>query len=136
MNPGRELDKLIATKVMGLKLESLSCDPNVTMVRDDVGDTTRFVYLDIPKYSTDIVAAWGVVEKVKSMRPDPKEFGLEPGHHQDFLIEFTGSVWRVGWVPMNLEGNMTIQGFAETAPAAICEAALAALEALKEKGEA
>lgn len=46
MNPGRELDALIAEKVMGLSKVGYALEP----------------------YSTDIAAAWEVVEKMKLMK--------------------------------------------------------------------
>lgn len=48
MNPGRELDKLIAEKVMGVSAMTNQ-------------------HLDCPHYSTDIAAAWDVVEKLNSL---------------------------------------------------------------------
>jgi hypothetical protein len=52
MKPGRELDALIAEKVMGL----------FTNGEPDFG----YTYETIPPYSTDIAAAWEVVEKMVS----------------------------------------------------------------------
>jgi len=51
MSAGREMDALIAEKVMGHYLGN-----------------TRDIVKILPHYSTDIVAAWGVTEKFRCMR--------------------------------------------------------------------
>jgi hypothetical protein len=51
MKPGRELDRLVADKVFG--------------IRSEVSGDYILEPMYIPKYSTDIAAAWGVVEKLK-----------------------------------------------------------------------
>lgn len=58
MTAGPELDALVADKVMGLTVEK-------TVFGDFV---IKMAYVNhvIPHYSTDIVAAWEVVEKLKS----------------------------------------------------------------------
>ena len=64
MNPGRELDALIAEKVMGRENVRFGPANNVSvmMAYDD------YVYgpnsFPVPHYSTSIANAWAVVEKV------------------------------------------------------------------------
>lgn len=113
LKPGRELDALIADRVMGFR-ESL------------LGARTQFEYETIrrkiglcPEYSTDIAAAWAVVDRV---------WGVEW-----FRVEKTMSikdewVWGAG----NIEaicGELLIEEdvIGVSAPHAICLAALKAV---------
>lgn len=52
---GREMDALIAEKITGFK--------PVTMT---AGIPPHFIY---PQYSTDIAAAWQVIERLKKLKP-------------------------------------------------------------------
>ena len=100
MQPGRELDALVAEKVMGYK------------VRDEEHyevPPLRAIYW-IPKYSTDIAAAWMVVEKLK---------GLEP--------ELSWSDEDHCWFVHFQKSRPSICPFGITAPHAICLAALKAI---------
>jgi hypothetical protein len=100
MTPGPKLDALVAEKVMGLVIPS----------RPGWG----------PKpYSTDIAAAWEVVEKF--------------GHFHIQTVFGDGSVDSFGeMIRVRLTTEATLQGrtmesIAETAPHAICLAALKAV---------
>lgn len=68
MEAGRELDALIAEKVMGLHRRGeywLSSDDHEVYVADTVpADREDF----LPDYSTDIAAAWLVVEKLEALQ--------------------------------------------------------------------
>lgn len=106
---GRELDALVAEKVMGWK-------PCVTQ------DHPGWVYFDsgagggkiAPAFSTDIAAAWEVVEK------------LSPRYAIRILNDATpGPSWCCEMA--HGYGN-DIEVEAETAPLAICRAALEAIE--------
>lgn len=57
MSPGRELDNLVAEKVIGAKRRE-----------DGSWRYSDQNYSDIPKYSTSIEDAWQVVEKLRRMR--------------------------------------------------------------------
>lgn len=57
MKPGGEFDALVAEKVMGLTVEK--------NVFGDFVIKMAYVNQVIPHYSTDIAAAWEVVEKLK-----------------------------------------------------------------------
>ena len=120
MPAGRELDALVAEKVMGFCL----CPYDPKWMRADTGsgiwidgDTWRCTDHGKPaftpwrSYSTDIAAAWEVVEK---MRED-----YEP------RIE----LWDEGWEVTILTGTDrgSASGRALTAPLAICRAALKAV---------
>lgn len=63
MTPGRELDALVAEKVMGYKRLEPTLDWPERWLCDDrkLGG--------IPAYSTDIAAAWEVVEKLSAKHP-------------------------------------------------------------------
>lgn len=115
LEPGRELDALVAERVMGR-------NPNLEpLIRD------------APAYSTDIAAAWEVAEKVK--RKDIMEYG-------DFYLVWGN--YGADTTPKGPHGQMiypnalawfcridmptrTVSATADTAPHAIC---LAALEAV------
>ena len=102
MKAGRELDVLIAEKVLGLKRS---------------GDL--FARAEWPKhYSTDIAAAWEVVEKL--------------GRHSlrlyapcDEAPSWMASFCVYGYRPFQ---DQTWKGYADTAPHAISLAALKAVE--------
>jgi len=94
LKAGRELDTLIAEKVMGLDIGD-DCDHSIDSC------------LCFPPYSTDIAAAWQVVDKLIS---------AECG----FVVSGGGSL---PWLATFRNG----QAHAETAPLAICLAALKAV---------
>ncbi len=96
MKAGRELDALIAEKVMDDMLAGIRLDGSP-------------MFDDIPHYSTQIADAWLVVEKLK------EEF--------DFDISYSKQGWTM------YVYNDTYSGiYADTAPLAICLAALKAVE--------
>lgn len=65
MNPGKELDALIAEKVMGYETEIINGDP-VSKVPGICGtEGCAIHFTKTPHYSTDIAAAWEVVEKLQ-----------------------------------------------------------------------
>lgn len=113
MIAGRDLDILIAEKVFGHTLpkhdDGTAWDPDVAGVSE---------------YSTDIACAWEVVDKLQS-RPDSPRTG-------DFKLSTPGDIWIAEWSEWSdwFEGKGTIfyQAEAETAPHAICLAALKAVE--------
>ena len=114
MNAGRELDALIAEKVMGW-IYKPDVYGDVYMTTDDwhalVGASLNEWYP-----STRIQDAWQVVEKIK---------GMVEG---TFTLCWIGH-WAAGWDDygsMFMAGSKT--GYADTAPIAICLAALKAVE--------
>ncbi len=120
MNPGRELDALIAEKVFGKSEPDRGC---MCSLRESCYVCNPFLK-GIKPYSTDIAAAWEVVEKIK----------LNKSLHDGFTLTFdleekrwrAGSLWWRGYEQAEwLEPNSAM---AETAPHAICLAALKALE--------
>ena len=104
----RELDALVAEKVMGHKdLVQIAGEPHLT-----VGDGH---YLDAicPDYSTSIADAWMVVEKIGLWYAD------------NDLAE--GIMWTFK-IPSDEGGFFIYSAEAPTAPEAICQAALKAVE--------
>jgi hypothetical protein len=63
MNPGRELDALIAEKVMGFRYATPVKFVHDGAEQTGVAMTPSATYI-LPHYSTDIATAWSVVEKV------------------------------------------------------------------------
>lgn len=115
MVPGPELDRLVATEVKGITpyIDSEGSFHNLYYVE------SKKAYRLIPKYSTDIAAAWEVVERIN--------------HH---IIEISkrekirGYVTYRVWVfTRSLEypdecWDRLVQVEGKTAPEAICKAAL------------
>jgi hypothetical protein len=121
MQPGRELDALVAEKVMGwaeLWTDSKNymayppCEQKFT-----IGEAERH---PVWPYSTDIAAAWEVVEKIKHMN-------LYIATH----VPADGRITCI--VDDDINGELTCdevkeyQVVADTAPEAICKAALLAV---------
>lgn len=92
-----EIDKLVAEKVLGLEIRD----------RNIVRDGKRS---GIPLYSTDIEQAWKVIEYL--------EFDVKITKHEGISPRYQCHVFDPGNVKM---------AFAETAPMAICKAALCAV---------
>jgi hypothetical protein len=104
--PGRELDALVAEKVMGWS----DCRFKDGRVVDGLGrDQYNKTAQSIPHYSTDIAAAWLVVDGLMAQ-------GLS------FLLGKESVVWRARFYKG--DGGVTMPG--DTAPHAICLAALKA----------
>jgi ABA sandwich protein len=106
MPAGREMDALIAEKVMGHEVKR-----DVVMWRE--GNASLEPYSEgftvLAHYSTDIGAAWEVVEKIQTGELRLHEHKLLRTY---YLAEF------------HEPGGSTFMVRAETAPLAICRAAL------------
>lgn len=134
---GRELDALVAERVMGLKCrfergveaawqdhKPVAWSPNDYIVLSQSGSpepcfyipSRMHSYLIVPRYSTDIAAAWEVVEKMWSSK------------YEAFVRTFRGQ-WSASFAD---NGNIIGQVDAETAPLAICRAVLKAVDAQKQ----
>ena len=105
--PGRELDKLVAERVMGQRWQGGNPIPN---------HDGRWPWP--APYSTDIAAAWVVVEHPRKVRGATwgllcERAGDRPSGHFRFSISLLGP-----------GGPFAL--YAETAPLAICRAALLA----------
>lgn len=110
---GRELDALVAEKVMGWTHIPVGSHPNLRSEAwtNDNGASAVFT---LPFYSQDIAAAWEVVEQLKTLGWTCF-LDNDDGQHD---CEFA----RMGDQPFN-----AIQERGETAPLAICRAALNAV---------
>ena len=115
MKPGRELDALIAEKVMGL--DPPMAQPSGRRIKGFWSE-----WDGLPHYSTSIEAAWEVVEKIKDLR-----------EHETFHIEWTGCNWEAGYMQYeSYEPPSHDVVVGETPAHAIC---LAALKAVNSKTE-
>lgn len=132
MNAGRELDAMVAEKVMGETDyehgelgEDSSGDPYCSRCRMS-GSWGDQIFSDercIPAYSASIAAAWTIVEKLGNW------------HGFDFMVAKMEagnghpSYWEAGWYEPSHEGpERRVVVEAETAPLAICLAALEAVD--------
>lgn len=113
LKPGRELDALIAEKVMGIPKAEIE-DWNNCYKREKRG-CFHWAYEDhLKKYSTSIAAAWEAVEKMQS-----NDWGMILDNLKDFLGNFDCHFDR---------DRSHFSASSESAPHAICLAALKAVE--------
>lgn len=117
MQAGREMDALIAEKIFGLKVEW-----EIEYLGEQIPSSKQLAdkYDEngiLPLYSTDIAAAWEVVEGVR------EKFNLLMNVHPYSLVAANGG-YRVSVNDLHIELDYTT---ADTAPLAICRAALKAL---------
>ena len=137
MNAGRELDALVAEKVMDWEVDGAVVGIPQVKVHFPGFDTpshwpppmTDQGHRHCHRFSTDIAAAWEVVEKLISLGAAVSLFSHEvlPGYAGTVLGDV---LWSVEVVP---DGNKprpitTSSSEAVTAPHAICLAALATLK--------
>jgi hypothetical protein len=118
MKAGRELDALIAVHIMGYEKTYHDCGLMGTRLIEQAGKTYAIPEM-IPEYSTNIADAWLVVEKMIELgwQYEVQGWGKQHGHHSTFIT----------WVPHNGGMKQIIHHEeAETAPLAICLAALKA----------
>ena len=134
MEAGRELDALVAEKVMGWRLvkrgRRVATGSDYQKPGMEVGgfrgndDARRWISHVCPEYSTDIAAAWEVVEKM-----DHPDWRIEVGNSVD------GGFYAIMEPHRPIDdcetcGEQSTKDWqaAPTAPHAICLAALAALK--------
>ena len=113
MEPGRELDALIAEKVMGWRKTRGG-------YTNDLTKQWSVPEKQLPLYSTSIKAAWEVVEKLRGKGYYFDLDGDKDGGARGELIPWIAEFSNVN--------KKKYSGYAKTAPHAIC---LAALEAIK-----
>jgi hypothetical protein len=122
--PGRELDALIAEKIMGLHLFKyrhynisgyMNCEVWVTDKKQALEniETIGNVAIDLKSFSTSIEAAWQVVEKVG------KRFCL--------IAQESENLKAKAWFLKDIDLGYPVS-YGETAAHAICLAALRTLE--------
>lgn len=115
--PYRELDALVAEKVMGWKVErevwdTRSQDELTPKYDFGVREADRHVKMRVPNFSRSIDSAWLVVEKMANGLTLEHD-GLGTGNWSACVWSERACAWR--------------QAEAATAPRAICEAALLAV---------
>ena len=115
MKPGRELDALVAEKIFGAKLIRSAFHENNEVISCDFPDRRLGQGFDqLPKFSTDIAAAWEVMEKFESVNRVERRY--YPTH------------W---WCELGAD-IYSFEAIGDTAPHAICLAALKAVGGLDE----
>lgn len=110
IKPGRELDALVASKVMDLEIGKTNF---LIIGTRPKGSNLGYSTNGIKPYSTDIAAAWEVLEKVF-----PKEVCVFKSYDSWFVAKSSQSRFPDGTIDYIASGD--------TAPHAICLAALKA----------
>lgn len=111
MKPGRELDALVAEKVMGFTKDEIGI-----WKQHEIGDGHLFSTL-LPEYSTDIAAAWKVIEML-DQHIELIRTSVDPQHISEIkTMKYTVKI------PVTCS-DVVITVSDETAPLAICLAAL------------
>ena len=121
MDAGRELDALVAEKVMG-------CDPVKGMYYCTDPNHPNKCGEGIAHYSTDISAAWEVVEKLQN---DGIAFGMWWDAHEldkRFRVESYPGCGENTWAYRGHNKHKPFEIECDTAPHAICLAALKTVE--------
>lgn len=120
LKAGRELDALIAEKVMGLRseLSLASSQQKYEQIRNKIEHC--------PIYSTDIAAAWEVVEKMNLLSADFKLVAYDSGYV--WVAEFKTTREMPGTI---YRETIEHKGEAESSPHAICIAALKAIGGIR-----
>lgn len=125
MNAGRDMDALVAEKVMGWDLKTvwIGSEEHKRLIAPE----RHYMPDDYPWYSTDIAAAWMVVEKMQErFKCGVKVFAIIPEQ-----IERVGKKYVCSFHSGTLEyitPELHTSDKADTAPLAICRAALKAIE--------
>jgi hypothetical protein len=133
LDAGRELDALVAERVMGWTHvgphpwgKPHGVPPEGRVYNERFGEASRPVGLvEVPAYSTDIAAAWQVVEKIRNTDEAPDQTYWN-------FTDCSGCGWRAEVLQVLTENDMphlVAYGVGETLPEAICRAALAAVGA-------
>lgn len=143
---GRELDALVAERVMGWAVDrehkygTYRCG---TFTRDDntkVGfppsDTERKRYKSVPHYSTDISHAWQVVERLRTLgwlvrvqeMPDGFPYRDDMTGEPTFTALALCLLYPVAQREAGVRHVREHRAMADSTPLAICRAALAAME--------
>lgn len=120
IKPGRELDALVAEKIFGITLvdtftgERRPITAMEVMARENARNT-------IPHYSTDIAAAWEVVERLTT--------GNDRWFYDCLWRDPNSGKWRFGNFDADGSFSLLEREMVETAPHSICLAALKAVGA-------
>ena len=129
MEAGRCLDALVAERVMGWTEVVVSGMPREGLGVPPEGDALYQVVviwdvkLTIPSYSTDIAAAWGIVEKLAT-KHYITSVGWGPGRDEQCYASVQMILDRNLAADLVLNNPREMDGRGKTAPLAICRAAL------------
>jgi hypothetical protein len=142
MKAGHELDASIAEKVMGWRLLNKMTNPTTAVagLPPGISDDGKVEFQPIPHYSTDIAAAWEVVEilreewdiKIDSYHGWGKSYNPDEGPNK-VPWKKLGKNWACSIRPLkdpDHEEKVWNTEVEDTAPHAICLAALKAKGAL------
>lgn len=143
LNPGPDLDRLVAEKVMGFSFASSRTalmypkdgerygshfiEEGGVVVQATMGSYPDFVGTERWRPSTSIEHAWEVVEKMHALGHGMIVFKSKNKWVCHYKIGETDVMHYRGWIYDLTDGT----GVGETAPHAICLAALMALGAIK-----
>jgi len=120
MEAGKQLDALVAEKIFGYKVFRRDYVDGARFFFEDTDGAPTYLYMN---YSTDIAAAWEVVEKLRE---------LNNGSVLEFRLTWSGKEYGIpGFVFRIWESDLPhvdlLPFEAKTAPHAICLAALKAV---------
>lgn len=127
VKPGRELDALVAEGVMGeaQPIHSPCSSEPVPNAWKPFYNTEVGYYKWLPRaFSTDIAAAWEVVEKLRGDGFEPAIVGDDHGHWAVVYEGVSELGDKVPWLNVPVDEAL----WAATVPHAICLAALRAVE--------
>ncbi len=111
---GRELDALVAAKVMGRPKFQPGKGPVAQRPLEELSMRMYADRIPVPHYSAEIGAAWQVVERMRAL-------GWE------VVVDTRSGKWLVQF--LSSDGRQHSAASADLAPLAICRAAIAALNA-------
>lgn len=87
MEAGREMDRLVGGLIMGLDLVE---DTLPQLPKHYYPGYDRTVFTDVPKYSTDISAAWEVVENMRTLHK--RYITIFDNPHLNYDVRFDGTI--------------------------------------------
>lgn len=121
LESGEEMDALIAENVFG-RLVTWNRAFQYTTDEERKEDPYIHAFLTIPEYSTNLTAAWKIVEELQS-----RHFYVDIRTCSDFYEV---------WITKHESGDTTSTFAHPRLPFAICKAALAAIESTEQHSEA
>ena len=127
MPAGREMDSLVAERVMRIAVFSKQYSPSIQIPCPDNKPGCMVAHFKpVPHYSTDIADAWEVVEKITSKQcGDADDFYVFEiiKRYQQWSVYIHHPLWNGRYNELSPIYEMH-EAVADTAPLAICRAAL------------
>lgn len=121
LKPSRELDRLVAEKIMGL-IEIHVSEQTGELLHTDPADPLLAYEIPVPQYSTDIASAWLVVEHIRKNNIRDVLTLASPSDETEYWFATFEKKWH-GRASQDLYEWES----GESAPHAICLAALKAV---------